>query len=168
MSAVSVSRTSDRAIGAYAVQGAIGGVVAGAMMAVAEMVWSAAAGMGFWMPLQMMASVPIGKMPPEIGLGTAIPLGMMTHMVMSMMFGIVFAIVVYAVPALRSRATLLASATVYGFMLWAMNFFIVAPILGRPWFAESDSVQQVVSHAMFFGTVLGLYLSIRVTSSSRA
>ena len=138
--------------------GAVGGAIAGMTMAMMAMLWSAAAGTGFWMPLQMIASLPLGQMPTSIALGTAIPVGLISHMMLSMMFGIVFVALLAVLPALRaSSAVVVITASVFGTMLWIVNFYGIAPALGRTWFTSADAVQQFVTHTIGFGTVLGLY-----------
>ncbi|TAK76234.1 MAG: hypothetical protein EPO16_07555 [Dehalococcoidia bacterium] len=156
---VAMHRISHVEAGSGVLHGAVGGAVAGMAMAMVEMLWSAAAGMGFWLPLRMIASVPLGTMPPEISLGTAIPVGMITHMMLSMMFGIAVVGLLRFVPALRSSALVtIVVASLFGLMLWLVNFYAVAPAIGRDWFTDADKVQQFVAHTFAFGTVLGLYL----------
>lgn len=156
---VAIRRISQVEAGPGILHGAVGGAVAGVAMAMVEMLWAAAAGMGFWFPLKMIASVPLGTMPPEIALSTAIPVGLITHMALSMMFGIAIVGVLRVVPALRASAfvTVVAASTC-GLMLWLVNFYVIAPALGRDWFTGADKVQQFVAHTFGFGTVLGLYL----------
>jgi uncharacterized membrane protein YagU involved in acid resistance len=142
-------------------QGIIGGVIAGITFVLAEMIGSAVvAGNPFIMPLKAMASVPIGTPPPEIPTGTAIPVGLIFHMLLSIVLGIIFALIVTNVAALRSSPTVLViAASVYGIIVWLVNFYILAPLIGRPWFTEIPPVPQFVYHTFFFGTVLGLYLA---------
>lgn len=142
-------------------QGIIGGIIAGIVFAMAEMIGAAfIAGNPFIMPLKAIASVPLGTPPPEIPTGTAIPVGIIFHMLMSMIFGVIFALLVVYIAALRSSPTILViAATVFGLILWVVNFYILAPLIGRPWFTQTPPVQQFVYHTFFFGTVLGLYLA---------
>ncbi len=151
---VAIQQTRRVGIAPGIIHGALGGIVAGAAMALLEMMWSAAAGNGFWMPLQMIASVPLGRTPPEIALSTAIPVGVGTHMAFSMMFGWVLA----AIRPLRESApAVIVAASAFGLGLWIMNFFVVAPVIGRDWFGEASMLQQFVAHTFAFGTVLGAY-----------
>lgn len=157
---VALHRISHVEVRPGILHGAIGGAIAGMVMAMIEMVWSAAAGMGFWMPLRMIASVPLGTMPPEISLGTGIAVGLGTHLVLSMMFGVVFVLLLWALPALRRSAMVtIVAASLFGLALWLVNFYVIAPVLGRDWFTDADKLQQFVAHTFGFGTVLGLYLT---------
>lgn len=156
---LAIRRVSHGDISALLAQGAVGGVIAGAVMGMVEMVWAAAAGMGFWLPARMIASVPLGTMPPEIPLSTAIPVFLVTHMVLSMMFGLAFAALLALVPALRASAVAtVVAASLFGLMLWLLNFYVIAPALDRPWFTDAEPIQQFVAHTFAFGAVLGLYL----------
>ncbi len=141
-------------------QGIIGGFIASITFAMAEMLGAALLGGGSpFMPLKMMASIPLGTPPPEIALGTAILVGTIFHLIFSAVVGVIFALIVVNVAALRtSPMALIVAATVYGAILWPLNFYLLAPLIGRPWFTETPPVQQFVYHAFFFGTVLGLYL----------
>ncbi len=142
-------------------QGALGGIIAGITFALAEMIGSVLlAGNPFFMPLLAMASIPLGTPPPELTptIGT-IMIGIIFHMLFSIVLGIVFALLVVYVAALRTSPTaLVIAATVYGAILWPLNFHVLAPLLGRPWFVQMSVPPQFIYHAFFFGTVLGLYL----------
>lgn len=154
-----IHRISHVEMGSAVLHGAIGGAIAGVAMAMVEMVWAAVVGAGFWAPLQMIASVPLGTAPPEIALSTAIPVGVLTHMVLSMMFGVSFVLLLWAVPPLRASAGItVVAASLGGLALWLVNFYVIAPTIGRGWFADADAAQQFVAHTFGFGTVLGLYL----------
>lgn len=84
----------------------------------------------------------------------------MVHLILAAIFGAVFALILLAGPALTSTyAVLLASATVYGFLLWIVNFQIVGALL-FPWFTQVNQlVFGFIAHTFFFGTVLGVYLA---------
>lgn len=140
--------------------GVIGGIIGGITFALAEMIGGKiVSGSPLVMPLKVIASIPIGDMPPKIATSTAIPVGLITHMVMSMIFGVIFALIVAYVPMLRvSPIVTVAAASVYGLLLWLINFYVLAPAISRPWFTTAPKGQQFVYHTFFFGTVYGLYL----------
>ncbi len=142
--------------------GVIGGLVAGTIFLIAEMIGSVLLGGELLGPFQAFASIPLGQMPPEIAIATAVPVGLITHAVLSVLYGVVFAFAVVSFPALhRSTIMLLVAGTVYGILLWILNFFILPNVIGRPWFAMAPQVPQFVYHAIFWGTVLGAYFSTR-------
>ncbi len=141
--------------------GIVGGVIAGIIFAMAEMLGGRfVLDNPLFMPLKMIASVPLGDKPGTIGLETAIPVGLVTHLFFSALFGLVFALVAENIAALRRSAlAMAASASVYGTLLWLVNFYVIAPALGRNWFTTTSAPAQFIFHTFFFGTVLGLYLA---------
>ncbi len=157
------NRTDTRVDTGWAVkQGLIGGIIAGIIFAMFEMVIAWLLSGNFFGPLRMIAGIPLQQPPPQIAMGTAIVVGMITHMVFSMMFGVVVAWIVAMVAALRrSPAATVAFATLFGLVLWPLNFFVIAPLINAPWFMTEPSQlwQGFVAHTFMYGTVLGLYLA---------
>ncbi|MDQ6908966.1 MAG: hypothetical protein M3176_19270 [Chloroflexota bacterium] len=141
-------------------QGIIGGIVAGIIFAIAEMIGgSVIDGNPFFMPLKAFASLPLGKKPPTIAWATAIPVGVISHLVLAIIYGVIFALIVAYLPMLRdSPVMIVIAASLYGFLLWLINFFVLAGAIGRPWFKMLPKGEQFVYHTFFYGTVLGLYL----------
>lgn len=154
------------ATGRWVIAGLVGGIVAGIIFAMFEMIMAAIMGDGFFAPLMMIGAIVLGEgalpMPePTIGLSTIVPVGIAVHMVLSMMYGAVFGAVAASVGFLRNnRWMLIGVATVFGFALWIVNFYVVAPVL-FPWFGMANPVVQFFAHTFFFGTVLGLVLAPR-------
>ncbi len=96
-------------------QGLIGGSIAGIVFAFVEMLGSVLMGMPFLMPFQVFASIPLGIPPMDIPLGTAIPIGTVAHMLLSIIYGVAFALAVQNIALLRTSgpATIVA-ATLFG------------------------------------------------------
>ncbi|CAN5432375.1 hypothetical protein BH20CHL6_BH20CHL6_11820 [soil metagenome] len=139
-------------------RGVIGGLVAGTIFLIAAMIGSVVLGGELLAPFQAFASIPLGQMPPEIAIATALPVGLITHAVLSVIYGVAFAFAVASLPVLRGSMTnLLLAGTTYGILLFILNFLILPNIIGRPWFASAPLVPQFVYHAFFWGTVLGGY-----------
>lgn len=151
------------------IQGIIGGIIGGITFLLAEMIGGhIVSGAPYVMPLKVIASIPLGKKPPTIATNTAIPDGLITHAILTILFGIIFALIVAAVPALRTSPIMtVIAASVYGLILWLVNFYVLAPLINRPWFKTSPAGQQFVYHTFFFGTVLGLYLASVLWSKRR-
>lgn len=142
-------------------KGIIGGIVAGLVFAVFEMIYAAIAAGNFFGPLAMIASIPLQTPPPEIGLSSAIVVGLITHMILSIGFGLGVTFLVSSIEPLRSsRVTLLVGTSAAGLVLWLVNFYVLSYVLGTPWFATQASAlwQGFIAHTFFFGTVLGVYL----------
>ncbi len=150
--------------------GAIAGVIAGIVFAMFEMIMAAIMGDGFFMPLRMIGAIVLGEdaLMPSYSLVGAAVVGLVVHMLLSAVYGAMFGALVGLVPALaENRTMLIVAATLYGFALWLINFYVVAP-MAFEWFGMADSVVQFVAHTFFFGTVLGLLILARRSSTTRA
>jgi hypothetical protein len=144
--------------------GLVGGVIAAIVFAMFEMVMAAVLNGpdAFFMPLRMIGAIGLGMsaLDPTSSLVTAGAAGLVIHMVLSMMYGIAVAAVLAYVPALsRTTASTVAVASVAGFGLWILNFFILAQVFGWTWFPDTQNVAvQFVAHTFMFGSVLGLVI----------
>lgn len=148
-------------------KGITGGIIAGAVFLVFESLYALIAAGNLFGPLAMMASIPMQTPPPQIELGSAIIVGIITHAILSVGFGVVVTYVIGAVAQLRSStAAVLVATSVFGLVLWLVNFYVLSGILGTPWFATEPSAlwQGFIAHTFFFGTVLGGYLSSQLSS----
>ncbi len=150
--------------------GALGGLIAGIVFALFEMIMAAImmGGDAFFMPLRMIGAMVLGQqaLMPEYDLLTAAIVGLIVHMVLSIIFGIVFAVIVALVPTLaQSTGALIVSASAYGFLIWLVNFYLIARIAGWNWFPDETNVAvQFVAHTFLFGTVLGWVLDRSVAA----
>ncbi len=148
-------------------QGVIGGIIGGLVFAGFEMMAAAMmeGGSAFFMPLRMIGAIALGPaaLEPSYSLVTAGSVGVAVHMVLSMVYGAVFGAVALWQPLRRSATAMVLAATAFGFLLWLVNFYMIAPAAGWTWFPENTSpIVQFVGHTFFFGTVLGLYLARRL------
>jgi uncharacterized membrane protein YagU involved in acid resistance len=161
-------------LGSWVRQGALGGFIAGIVFAMFEMVMAALMnGVGaFFMPLRMIGAMVLGRqaLDPGYSLATAGITGMVVHMMLSVVFGMVFAAIVHAVPALRrSHAVLISVVSTLGLLLWPINFYVIAPLFGWDWFPNNTNpLVQFIAHTFMYGTVLGLYLSRAIPHERRA
>ncbi|HEV2124138.1 MAG TPA: hypothetical protein VGW38_15350, partial [Chloroflexota bacterium] len=136
--------------------GVVGGLIAGVIFAMTEMIYAWITAGNFWGPMKMIAGIPLQTPPPQIDLVMGIIVGMMTHMVMSVMFGVIAAYIVAAMPSLRHSAMATVIFTsLFGLTLWLMNFYVIAPMLNAPWFASQANPlwQGFIAHTFFYGTV---------------
>jgi hypothetical protein len=159
---VAPGRRSD--LGALIRSGAVGGVGAGIVFAMFEMITALVLDGpdAFFMPLRMIGGIGFGPsaVDPATSLLSAGGAGIVIHMILSMMYGIVVAGVLSLVPRLStSRSAVLISASIAGVVLWLVNFYGLAPVFGWTWFPDkTNAVVQFVAHTFFFGTVLGFVL----------
>ncbi len=167
MSTTSLDRTSaaDRTAATTWIRaGLVGGALAGILFAMFEMVMAAIlqGSEAFFMPLRMIGAMGLGTaaLDPTSSLLTAGAAGIAIHMALSMTFGLAVAAVLALVPALsRTTVSTVASASIAGFGLWIVDFFVLAPAFGWTWFPDTQNVAvQFVAHTFMFGAVLGLIL----------
>jgi uncharacterized membrane protein YagU involved in acid resistance len=129
-------------LGARVSRGAVAGIAAGLLFLLANMGWATKSGMPGVAPLIDMATIFNVTDKPD-PTAENISIGLITHLNLSMLFGIGFALLV---PLLRDARTLALAAAGYGLALYLVNF----QILGRtvfPWFQEGpDQVFEVFAH----------------------
>jgi hypothetical protein len=159
------ARADDRSrVRRWLVHGVIGGIVAGIIFAMFEMVMAAVqmGGEAFFMPLRMIGGIVLGQqaLAPETSLILAGGAGVLVHMMLSAAYGGAVALAAAIVPPLRGGTlALVAWASAAGLALWIVNFYVIAPIAGWNWFPDgTDPLVQFVAHTFFFGSVLGIYL----------
>jgi hypothetical protein len=164
----SVGRESSAArsgLGTWVGMGALTGVLAGLVFALFQVIMSAA---GLGTPLGelivMVEGVTFGSGSGSISApaiaAPEIAIAGLTHLVLSAIYGAVFGAVASKVGALRNnRIALIGAATVFGLLIWIVNFFVIAPV-AFPWFAQTNAVVQFFAHTLFYGTVLGLMLEV--------
>jgi hypothetical protein len=161
-SVVNTQRRTD--LGAWVRYGVLAGVTAGIVFAMFEMVMAVVfdGADAFFMPLRMIGGIGLGKaaLEPGTSLLAAGGAGLVIHMILSMMYGVVAAAVLSLVPRLSaSRTAVLVSTSLAGLALWIVNFYGLAPVFGWTWFPDgTNAAVQFVAHTFFFGTVLGLVL----------
>jgi len=153
-----------------AVTGAIWGILAGVVFAMFEMIMAALLGDGFFMPLRMIGAMVLGRdaLMSSYSLAGAAMVGLIVHMMLSAMFGVTFGVVIGAIPALRSsRAMLVVAATVFGFVLWIVNFYLITTF-AFDWFTMSNQTVQFFAHTFFFGSMLGILFAARSAISAKS
>jgi hypothetical protein len=152
--------------------GALAGVLAGLVFALFQVIMSAA---GLGMPLSelivMVEGVTFGSGSGSISApaiaAPEIAIAGLTHLVLSAIYGAVFGAVASKVHALRNdKKALIGAATVFGLLIWIVNFFVIAPV-AFPWFAQTNGVVQFFAHTLFYGTVLGLLLAVMMIPTRR-
>jgi hypothetical protein len=145
------------------------GIIAGLIFAVFEML-AAALLMGpeaAAMPLRMIGAMVLGSdaLDPGYSLAVAGMTGIVVHMVLSIFFAGIFAVIASYVAvttagdALTTARSLALAGIFFGIALWLVNFYVVAPLAGWTWFPEqSNPVVQFLAHAFFFGCPVGWML----------
>ena len=164
MSTATVNATTTTATSAWVRAGIVGGIIAGIVFAMFEMIMAVVLNgtEAFFMPLRMIGAIGVGTsaLDPASSLLTAGGAGLVIHMALSMMYGLAVAAVLALAPGLsRTTFSTVAVASLAGFGLWILNFFILAGIFGWTWFPDAQNIAvQFVAHTVMFGSVLGLVI----------
>lgn len=145
-------------------EGILGGLVAGVIFAVVQMIVAGAAGMGAMAPWRMFASIVAGRgaLVGEMTFGLFL-LGFIVHFVLSALFGMIWGAIARGLPyeVRTSWGQHAAGAMAFGFVLWLVNFQVIARV-AYPWFLGMNQLAQVLLHVLAFGLPLGLYLVARL------
>jgi uncharacterized membrane protein YagU involved in acid resistance len=138
-------------VGRRLLRGAIGGIVAGIPFAVITMWFAATTGGGWLAPLKLISTIVLGA--DALQAGTAQPwVGVAVHMVISALVGMAFALIA---PALRTNGTAALAGTVYGALIYVVNFVIIANTV-LPQFQMPNQPFELVMHIVF-GTLLSFF-----------
>jgi uncharacterized membrane protein YagU involved in acid resistance len=129
-------------------RGILAGVVGGAIFAVITMWFTASTGAGAVTPLKMIATILQGD--DAFPRDASSILGATLHMVLSVAYGIVFAVVVAAIRASAGVIALLG--LLYGAAIFVVNFLVLAPL----WFTTFQAANKPFELAihLVFGAVL--------------
>ena len=145
-------------------KGVIGGLFAGILLLVFEIVYSAIARSAALAPFRMIAAIPLGSFAFDglAPLSLVISLAVAFHLVYSIFYGGLFALSLSLFPILTENTILtLISGFVYGLCIWILNFYVVSPTVGWVWFAQQTDWfwDGFFSHGIVFGLILGGYLA---------
>ncbi len=141
----------------------VAGLIGGVVFAIAQMIGAVSAGMGIGYTWQLFASVLLGAAAFEQITAGVVLVGIGVHFVMAAVFGLIWGFVASGVPKgvrdnLGSHS---AAAGIYGLLIWVVAFQLVARGF-YPWFLEMNQLIQAITHILFFGVPLGLYLAARL------
>jgi hypothetical protein len=142
-------------------QGALGGLIAGMAMAMIAMAYTLIAQGDVLAPLAQMGAT---FFPADIGSPASLAAGLVLHMMMSILFGIVFALIV------KDRISGLGPLVLAGMFFiaieWAIARYVVLPAIDRPLVATFGASGGILAHLMF-GMILGGWLAWRSAVSPR-
>ncbi len=138
--------------------GIIGGLVAGLVFVIVEMILVPTVGGGSaFGPPRMMAAIAMGEgvLPPpatfEPGIFIA---GMVVHFILSAVLGVIFALVAPRVAS--STGALVLVGAVFGLIVYLVNFYGMTAVF--PWFEMARGWITIVAH-LVFGAVLGWWIA---------
>ncbi len=136
----------------------VAGIVASLVMGMIEMIYEALAGDGFWSPaVYIGATVLRGLQSVQIPVTFdfwGVVLGLMGHMMNSVIFGLIFMAIVAR--RIRSRGGLVFSGAVYSLAIFVVMWYAVAPIVD-PVILNLNATVFAIAHIMW-GLALGLFV----------
>jgi hypothetical protein len=137
----------------------VAGLIASLVMGMIDMVYEAVAGDGFWAaPVYIGATVLRGlqTVPRPVSFNfLGVVLGLMGHMMNSVILGLIFAAIVSR--GAKSRSSLVGWAVVYALAVFVVMWYVVAPAID-PVLLNLNATVFAIAHIMW-GAVLGLALS---------
>ena len=145
--------------------GIVAGIIGGIVMAAFSMVHAAMVGVGFWTPLRLIAATTSG-VDALIGGGGILIWGLMIHMMVSAMYGVILAALL---PRRAGTAAGFGIGLAYGVAVWAVMTFIGLPLVNSTmqarialmpgwWFFEH----------LLFGSVTGALIPVLVGRAQAA
>ncbi len=132
--------------------GAAAGIVAGAAFGAVTMWFAASTGDPAKGPLLMISTIVQGEEAMRTGTAS-VGVGLAVHMVLSALFGVLFAVLVSRV---KGDALLAWSGPLYGAVLYLLTFKVLSPV-AFPVFEMANQPFELVVHVVF-GTLLSLIL----------
>ena len=132
----------------YAVLGALGGLVGGAVFIGVTMWFSTSQGNPAVAPFNLISSIILGA--DSLTSGTAsVPLGVAVHAFNSLIFGAILGLVAARLPR---DATIAVVALVYGLLLYLVNFQLIGRFV-LPQFQMPNQPFEVFAHLVFAAVV---------------
>ncbi len=147
---MSTSSSTRKRVTADLMRGAAGGLVAGMLFAAATMWFVTSLDMPARTPLEMISTIVLGDDAMASGDASS-SVGLVVHMVLSMGFGAVFAIVARR---LRTNGAVALAGLAYGGLLYLVNFQILARVAFDT-FRMANQPFELVVH-LVFGALLAL------------
>ena len=150
MSTITSTTVPARVSTGALVRGAVGGLVAGVLFAVATMWFVTSIHQPAKMPLLMISTIVLGD-DAMAGGDADEGIGLAVHMVLSMAFGVVFA---FAASRLRTNGAVMLAGLLYGALLYLVNFQILARVAFTT-FKMANQPFELLVHIVF-GALLAL------------
>ena len=154
MNAIASTGTATLPLSRSLVRGAIGGLIGGMAMAMFSMVVAISRD-GFWAPVRGITSVVFGDQHygGSFAPGSVV-VGLMGHMMNSLVLGAVFALIITLLLAKASSTVVLGAGMVFGLMVWLVMVPIVATqAQSSELFANSVPAWAWVAGHLMFGII---------------
>lgn len=135
----------------------LGGLIGSVAMAMWAMAVAGAMGMGFWTPIQLIAATWYGPAAMMHLSGGVILAGLMTHMMMGALLGIILAIAFRVLPGLAPGRARLLGGVVYGLVVWVLMQFVILKVVDPIMASHMTPWAFALGH-MMFGIVAAAFL----------
>jgi hypothetical protein len=136
----------------------VAGLLASLAMGMFQMLYEAVAGAGLWSPPTLIAATIIRDLQtapiPVAFQPLAVVLGLMGHMMNSVILGLLFALIF--APRMSNRSALVIGGAVYGLGVFVIMRFAVVPFLD-PVLLSLNTPAFAMAHLMW-GAIIGLVL----------
>ncbi len=145
----------------------VAGFMASIVMGMIEMIYEAVAGVGFWASVifigaTVLRSLQSVQAPVPFNLAGVV-LGLMGHMMNSVIFGLIFARIVSL--STMSRTGLVGWGMIYGLAIFLIMWFVIVPAVD-PVMLKLNATVFAMSHLMW-GAALGLMVPQSSAASAR-
>ena len=159
---VPVERLDSREV---AVHGARAGLLAGVALGVVEIAASSMLSDDASLPFDFAAALIVGPetLLPAFPLAASLALGIVLHVLLSIVFGVVFLEALALTHQLSARPLLmLLYGMLFGVTVWEINFFAVLPVIAPELTGRLHPAAQlwngIVSYSLVYGPVLAAYV----------
>lgn len=144
----------------------LAGLIASVVMGMVQMIYEAVAGAGFWAPVVFIAATILRNLqhvsiPVPFLIGPVV-LGLMGHMMNSVVLGLSFS---WIVGGLRGATNLLMAGVVYGLVVFVAMWYLVVPAID-PVLLHLNMPVFLIAHVMW-GAALGLVIAWGGTTVDR-
>ncbi|MGU7771412.1 hypothetical protein ACV229_14650 [Burkholderia sp. MR1-5-21] len=139
----------------------IGGLVAGAVILVLELVEAVILGQGAWAPLRMIAAIYFGEdaLAPSATFEVGILLAALgVHIALTIVFALILAVIIapFSLDSSVGMATLAGAA--FGLLLYFFNFYAMTQFF--PWFADARGWVSALDHIVYGLIASDIYLRL--------
>jgi hypothetical protein len=145
--------------------GTVAGLLAGFALGFVEIVVSAALRSDPWLPFDFAVAIVVGPeaLAPAFPVAAAVALGTVIHILLSVLFGVVFLSALALTFQLSARSWLIILyGVVFALTVWEVNFLAVLPLVAPTLRGRIDLLTQlwngIVSYSLVYGPVLAAYV----------
>lgn len=136
---------------------ALSGFMAGAILMVLELLWSATGGQNPWIICHKIAGIVLGSdvaRSSEFSMGVVL-LALATHYVLGIVFACILAVILSTAHLEDSLGMDLSIGAVFGMVLYVFSFYVMTRTY--PWFVEMRGLETFIGHVLFGMAASSIY-----------